>query len=39
MTHELDAQGQPVHVDIDAQIPTGICSICEAENEEEEVTP
>lgn len=28
MTHQLDAHGAPVHVDIDPFIPTGVCAIC-----------
>ena len=26
--HELDNQGNPIHVDVDPFIPTGICSVC-----------
>lgn len=28
MNHELDDAGQPIHVDVDPFIPTGICAIC-----------
>ena len=28
MNHELDEDGQPIHVDIDPFIPTGVCAIC-----------
>lgn len=28
MKHELDENGEIVHVDIDPFIPTGICAIC-----------
>lgn len=26
--HELEGDGQPIHVDVDPFIPTGICAIC-----------
>lgn len=26
--HELDETGQPIHVDVDPVIPTGICRHC-----------
>lgn len=26
--HELDEDGQPVHVDVDPVIPTGFCRYC-----------
>lgn len=29
MMHELDEQGEPIHVDIDPYIPTGTCAICQ----------
>ncbi|MDQ0678108.1 hypothetical protein QFZ30_001490 [Arthrobacter pascens] len=38
MTHELDDNGQPTHVDIDPFIPTGICAIC-AETPRERLAP
>lgn len=28
MTHELDQQGEKIHVDIDPFIPTGTCAVC-----------
>lgn len=28
MTHELDDNGEIIHVDVDPFIPTGICAIC-----------
>lgn len=28
MKHEPDVAGQPIHIDIDPFIPTGICAIC-----------
>ena len=28
MTHELDEQGEMIHVDIDPFIPTGSCALC-----------
>ena len=28
MKHDLDDNGQPIHIDIDPFIPTGTCSIC-----------
>lgn len=28
MNHELDETGQPVHIDIDPFIPTGVCALC-----------
>lgn len=28
MTHELDEHGEPIHVDVDEFIPTGICAVC-----------
>lgn len=28
MNHELDEQGEPIHVDVDPFIPTGTCAIC-----------
>lgn len=28
MIHELDANGEPIHVDVDQFIPTGFCAIC-----------
>lgn len=30
MKHELDESGQPIHIDVDPFIPTGICAICVA---------
>lgn len=29
MKHRIDETGQPIHVDIDPYLPTGICAICE----------
>lgn len=28
MKHEFDSAGEPLHVDVDPFIPTGICAIC-----------
>lgn len=28
MKHELDEQGEVIHIDVDPFIPTGICAIC-----------
>lgn len=36
MTHDLDEQGEPIHVDIDPFIPTGTCAICVGEVQETE---
>jgi len=36
MKHELDESGQPLHVDIDPFIPTGICAICAGVEQETE---
>lgn len=35
MTHELDEQGEPIHVDVDPFIPTGTCAICAGVDQEE----
>lgn len=35
MKHELDENGDVLHVDIDPFIPTGICAICAGEEQEE----
>lgn len=34
MTHQLDEDGQPIHVDIDPFIPTGVCAICSSTPQE-----
>lgn len=34
--HELDEEGQPIHVDIDPFIPTGRCAICTGKEQETE---
>lgn len=36
--HELDEQGEQIHVDIDEWIPTGTCAIC-AGAEQETLAP
>ena len=36
MMHELDEQGEPVHVDVDPFIPTGTCAICAGVEQETE---
>lgn len=28
--HRLDALGDPIHIDVDPVLPTGICAVCEA---------
>lgn len=38
MKHELDEAGEPVHVDIDPFIATGICAIC-ADTPQDTVPP
>lgn len=38
MKHELDENGEVLHVDIDPFIPTGICAIC-TEHEQETKPP
>lgn len=38
MTHELDDNGEIIHVDVDPFIPTGICSIC-ADTPQETMPP
>lgn len=35
-SHNLDGNGQPIHVDIDPFIPTGICAICTDSTQETE---
>ena len=40
--HDSDDNGEPIHIDIDQQIPTGICAICtgvESETEAPEDRP
>lgn len=39
MEHEVDENGEVVHVDIDQQIPTGICAACASEKEDETHAP
>lgn len=34
MTHELDDNGELVHVDIDPFIPTGFCAVCTGHDQE-----
>lgn len=38
MIHELDENGEQIHVDIDPFIPTGTCAIC-ADVEQETLPP
>lgn len=38
MMHELDEQGEPVHVDVDPFIPTGSCAICAGVEQENRST-
>lgn len=33
MEHEIDEYGEPIHIDVDTAIPTGICAVCNAEEE------
>lgn len=35
MEHDVDDNGNEIHVDVDEQIPTGICKICKDKAEEE----
>lgn len=34
--HELDENGEQIHVDIDPFIPTGVCAICTERDQETE---
>lgn len=34
MMHELDENGEIIHVDVDPFIPTGTCAICAGINQE-----
>ena len=34
MIHKLDTSGEPIHVDIDPFIPTGVCAICAGVDQE-----
>lgn len=36
MEHETNEHGEQIHVDIDPQIPTGICAICSNEGNDNE---
>lgn len=36
MKHELDETGEPIHVDVDEWIPTGMCAICTGAAQETE---
>lgn len=35
MEHEKDEFGEDIHIDVDQEIPTGICAICSWEPEDE----
>ena len=36
MTHDLDENGDVLHVDIDPFIPAGVCTICTGHDQETE---